>query len=251
MHSYEYMAVVKYAAIVNAGNGQYRLHHLQHKNRLSKLKIERLRSKIASIIESRSVPTDEGTSSDLEAIMQEEESVALRGCAEGSFKQVFWEQQKQAASKAKKNGIRWHPLMIKWCLFLRHQSSKAYETLRESGCLQLPSQRTLRDYSNCVKARAGFSVEVDHQLLQAASLSTCKEWQKLVILLIDEMYVREDLVYDKHTGRMIGFCNLGEVNDHLVQFEKSIDAGTGNTMLPKLAKSMMVFMVRGLFTTLR
>ena len=46
-----------------------RLHHLQHQNRLSKLKIERLRSKIASIIESRSVPTDEGTSSDLEAIM--------------------------------------------------------------------------------------------------------------------------------------------------------------------------------------
>ena len=35
-------------------------------NRLSKLKIEHLRSKIASII----VPTDEGTSSNLEAIMQ-------------------------------------------------------------------------------------------------------------------------------------------------------------------------------------
>jgi hypothetical protein len=101
-----------------------------------------------------------------------------------------------------------------------------------------------------VQARAGFSVEVDRQLYHAAILSTCEEWQKLVILLLDEMYVREDLVYDKHTGRMIGFCNLGGVNNHLVAFEKSMDAGD-NPVKPKLAKSIMVFMVRGLFTTLR
>lgn len=227
------------------------MHSLQHQNRLSKLKIQRLEDRIASIIENQSVPTDEDTSIDLEAIMEEEEDVALHGCAEGSFKQIFWKQQKDAASKANKKGIRWHPLMIKWCLFLRYQSSKAYETLRESGCLQLPSQRTLRDYSNCVKARAGFSVDVDQQLLQAASLTTCKEWQKLVILLLDEMYVREDLVYVKQTGRMIGFCNLGEVNNHLLAFERAIDAQDGAAAPLVLAKSMMVFMVRGLFTTLR
>ncbi len=29
----------------------------------------------------------------------------------------------------------------------RHQSSKAYETPRQSGCIQLPSQRTFRDYT--------------------------------------------------------------------------------------------------------
>ena len=62
-------------------------------------------------------------------------------------------------------------LMIKRCLYLRHQSNKAYETLRESGCISLPSQRTLRDYSNAVKARAGFSMEMDQQLLQAAELT--------------------------------------------------------------------------------
>ena len=65
---------------------------------------------------------------------------------------------------AKKNGIRWHPLIIKWCLYLRHQSSKSYETLREPGILALPSQRTLRDYSHAVNTGAGFSSEVDHQL---------------------------------------------------------------------------------------
>jgi hypothetical protein len=81
-----------------------RLHSLQHQNRLSKLKIQRLKDKIASIIDSQSVPTDDETASDLEVIMKEEESVALQGCAEGSFKQIFWQQQKQAASRRVFNG---------------------------------------------------------------------------------------------------------------------------------------------------
>lgn len=47
---------------------------------------------------------------------------------------------------------------------------------------------------------------------------------------------------------MIGFSNLGEVNQHLVEFEKSLS--DDNVAAPKLAKTMMVFMVRGLFSRL-
>lgn len=94
--------------------------------------------------------------------------------------------------------MRWHPLMIKWCLYIRHQSQKAYEVIRDSGVICLPSQRTLRDYSNCVEAKAGFSRDVDDQLMKAANMGSCPKWHKLVILLLDEMYMKEDLVYDKH-----------------------------------------------------
>ena len=227
-----------------------RLHDLQHQNRLAKLRIDRLKEKLSTIIADQSVVLDEGTSKDIKEIMQEEEEQVTKSFDEGSFQQIFWQQQKEAASKSDKRGIRWHPLIIKWCLYLRHLSGKGYETLRDSGVLQLPSQRTLRDYSNCVKARAGFSVEVDRQLIQAANLMTCQEWQKLVILLLDEMYIREDLVYDKHTGKMVGFCNLGDVNNHLLSFERSLEEDDSD-VLPVLAKTMMVFMVRGLFTPLR
>ena len=79
--------------------------------------------------------------------------------------------------------------MIKWCLYLRHLSGNAYKGLRLSGCLQLPSQRTLRDYSKCVKAGPGFSKEVDEQFLSAARLSS-PQWQALVGLILDEMHVR-------------------------------------------------------------
>ena len=226
-----------------------RLHSFQHQTKLASLRIRRLKTKISDLIEAHGITQDEQTSSDLVTIMKEEEEQVFKTYAEGSFQQIFWNQQKEAASKSDKRGMRWHPLFIKWCLYLRHQSSKAYETLRESGCLQLPSQRTLRDYSNCIKAGAGFSADVDRQLMQAASLLTCPAWQKLVVILLDEMHIREDLVYNKHTGKMVGFCDLGEVNNLMLQFERLVE-GNSDRRTP-LANSMMVFMVRGLFSTLR
>ena len=64
-----------------------------------------------------------------------------------------------------------------------------------------------------------------------------------------KMHIKEDLAYDKHTGKMIGFTNLGDINNHLLAFERSIEENKDEENV--LAKSMMVFMVRGLFTPLR
>ena len=212
------------------------------------MQISRLQAKIAEITSSHGVSLDEEEMSDFCQIVKEEDEKVKQEYPEGSFQRIFWEQQKEAAKRSG-CGIRWHPIMIRWCIYLKHQSSKAYEAIRESGCVHLPSQRTLRDYTNCVKASAGFSVEVDRQLMQAARLTTCHGWQKLVVLLLDEMHVREDLVYNKHTGKMIGFVNLGEVSNHLIAFERSLQGHQEEDRV--LAKSMMVMMVRGLFTPLR
>ena len=134
------------------------------------------------------------------------------------------------------------------CL-LFHRSSGAYETLRSSGCLWLPSQRTLRDHTHYVQAAPGFSQEVDLMLLHAAKVDTCPERKKCAMLLLDEMHIREDIVFDKHSGKMIGFANLGEINEHLSAFERSIH--DDKSASPQLAKTMMVFMVRGLFSSLQ
>ena len=135
------------------------------------MKVERLQAKITRITASVGVPLDDSTTSDLHQIMLEEEEQVAQKFSPGSFQDIFWQQQKEAASRSgkEKRGMRWHPLMIKWCLYLRHQSSKAYEMLRESGCIHLPSQCTLRDYTHCVQSGAGFSAEVDCQLLQGAN----------------------------------------------------------------------------------
>lgn len=191
---------------------------------------------------------DDDLTSDLHQVMCEEEEQVKQAYPENTFQQIFWQQQKKASSRPGR-GMRWHPLMIKWCIYLRHHSNKAYETLRDSKCIYLPSQRTLRDYTNCVKAADGFSPEVDCQLMQAAQMESCQDWQKLVVLLLDEMHIKEGLVYDKHTGNIIGYADLGDINNHLLAFERSVQGKEETRNQP--AKSVMVLMVRGLFTTLR
>ena len=65
----------------------------------------------------------------------------------------------------------------------------------------------------------GFSSEVDEMLIMAAKVDSCLEREKCMPLLWDEMHVHEHLVFNKHNGAMIGFMNLGNVNDHLLRFE--------------------------------
>ena len=72
--------------------------------------------------------------------------------------------------------------MVQWCLYLCHLSGTAYEMLRKTGTIKLPSQRTIRDYIHVyhTKATVGFSHEVDQQLKIAAKLPfvcRCRERQ--------------------------------------------------------------------------
>ena len=133
---------------------------------------------------------DEPTHAGLESIMEDSKSIIHDRFPPDSFGRIFWDQQKKAA-QATTPSMRWHPLMIKWCLHLRHLSSSSYEALRR---LSLPSLRTLRDYTHFAKAESRFSTAVGEQLIEAARTTTCPEWQKCVVLLMDEMHIREDLV---------------------------------------------------------
>ena len=151
-----------------------RLRQLHRCNRSAQKKQHRLKANVAEMISRKNIQLDVETTSDLCTIMKQKEECISRMYPEDSFQRVFWQQQKEALSKDKR-GMRWHPAMIKWCLYLCHQSSKAYETLRTSGCLHLPSKRTLRDYTHCVKSSAGFSAEVELQLMRAAGIPSCHE----------------------------------------------------------------------------
>ena len=75
---------------------------------------------------------------------------------EGTFQYLFWDQQWTVSSLKNNKSMHWHPLFIKWCLYLRHLSGKAYELLQSSGCIQLSAQRTLRDYIHYNKSQVGF-----------------------------------------------------------------------------------------------
>jgi hypothetical protein len=52
-------------------------------------------------------------------------------------------------------------------------------------------------------------------LIKAANLQECQDHQKYVAVIFDEVHIRADLVYNKHTGELVGFCNLGDINNQL------------------------------------
>ena len=179
-----------------------RLHRLHTLQRSTHKQLERLKAKLAAAVERNGSPVDEHMHKDLTTIVAAQSPYIESTYPPDSFQRLFWEQQKQANSCKDARSMRWHPLMIKWCVYLRHLSSSAYETLRDSGCVTLPSQRTLRDYTHYVPAIIGFSAAVDKQLLETANICECQEWEKYVALILDEMHIKEDLVFDKHTGML-------------------------------------------------
>ena len=58
------------------------------------------------------------------------------------FMNLFLQRQKQLFSSCSQ-GVRYHPMVIRFCLSLAARSSSCYEELRNSVILVLPSQRTL------------------------------------------------------------------------------------------------------------
>lgn len=104
----------------------------------------------------------------------------------------------------------------------------------------MPSERTLRDYTHVFKPKSGIQPEVNDQLAKEAKLDELEPWQASVCIVFDEVKIKEGLVYDKHSGHIIGFTDLGDMNEQIDKLD-AVDK------LGDVATYMLVFMVRGLF----
>ena len=91
------------------------------------------------------------------------------------------------------------------------------------------------------KASLVFSSEANQMLIDAVKPDRCLEREKHAFLLLDEMHMREDLVFDKHSGNLIGFTDLGDISNHLSRFGNSLKED-GPTQ-PQLAKMVLVFLI--------
>ena len=71
---------------------------------------------------------------------------------------------------------------------------------------------------------------------------------KYTVVLIDEMYVKEGLVFDKTSGAITGFVDLGDFNNHFVDLERTISEEVNKQPHRPLAKTLLVIMVHGIGT---
>ena len=62
------------------------------------------------------------------------------------------------------------------------------------------------------------------------------------------MKIKGDLCFDKHTCELIEFTNIGEINNSLDQYEQNCKNPSSSTR--SVANHMLVFLVRGIFTSL-
>ena len=92
---------------------------------------------------------------------------------------------------------------------------------------------------------SGLSTERDQQLVSHPDVRGVEDWKRHVLLLLDEMHIKEDLVYNKHNGALVGFVNLTDITVHLEEFERSLTNQAYSLAPPTLANSL--FMVRVLF----
>ena len=120
--------------------------------------------------------------------------------------------------------------------------SGAYEHLLRSGFIKPPHRTTLNKYTGFASNGSGFNVAIIKRLCEDSDFTNTKRHEKQVILLFDEIEIKSRLVYSKSSDRVIGFTELGDMNDELNEFERRISANK-----PKeLATYVLCFMVRGL-----
>ena len=151
---------------------------------------------------------------------------------------LFWQLQQKLFSCSAK-GVRFHPMIITFCLSLAAKSASSYEEIRNSDTLKLPSQRALRGYRNFVKPKPGFNKLVIDELVGLTK--SYSNTQRYIVLLFDEMKIRSNLVFDKNTGQLIGFTDLGDSTINYATFEKQ----------DELASHVLAFFIRGLTTNLK
>ena len=129
-------------------------------------------------------------------------------------------------------------MIISYCLSLARKSPACYKELRKSTILVLPSQRTLKDYRNCIRPKAGFQ-EVIEELKDLTN--SYFDVQRYIVLLFDEKKIMSNLVFDKVTGEMIGYLDLGDPDINFGTLEK----------VDEIASHALLFFIRGICTELK
>lgn len=216
---------------------QERLRSTQTAKRAVERNVARLNEKLKLLIDRDGIDLAEEDVSEFNDLVDEvDETVKTRS----HFQKIFWDQQRAYNNLHNKRSMRWHPLMIRFALNLKYLSSGAYRAV--SHFLALPSNRTLCDYTHVLSAESGVSHSLIERLKKDMNFDSCAPPEKLVSIMLDEMKIKSELVFNRSSGRIIGFVNLGSINSDLEALQASLDNDYQHDH--ELAGSMLVLMVR-------
>ena len=194
----------------------------------------RLRERMQHVIAREGRQVDGKVASDLDNIIRDANLTPAQS--------IFWQQQVKASELKNKSSMRWHPAIIRLALTIFEASRSAYERLHQSGFLQLPTSRTLFDYTHFAKITEGIDdVALDSITKRVHKLPKDRKYH---VLMTDEMYISKNLVYNKHTGELVGYTHL----DHVDQELKALDLFFNDPkaeLKKEVATKIMAYLVKG------
>ena len=103
-----------------------------------------------------------------------------------------------------------------------------------TGFLIFPSRCHLQDYESYIKTERGFNRNVMRELRHKEKEFSDKE--KFVVLLMDEMKIQENMVWNKHNGELMGIVDLGGTDLNYATFSK----------VTTVASHVLVFLIRSI-----
>ena len=142
---------------------------------------------------------------------------------EGSPMWLLWQQQiKQTSTNPK--AMRWHPLIIRWRLSIFHVSPAAYRQIasKRNKFLALPHINTLKNtksHINYTTSKSGFNPDVIKKIVIDSNLYKLEPFQKNVSLCFDEMKFQQGLVCKRSSGKLVAFCEMGDINQEIESFQ--------------------------------
>ena len=211
--------------------------------------------KVRKLVKGEGMKLDEETDNILRETINEKASSCPFSPESPQF--LLWEQQKLQCSLKDNRAMRWHPLIIRWCLSIYLKSPSTYKHIRSSPFMFLPCKDTLLKYVNFTDPGCGFNEDILLRMLNTIDLPNLKKFERNVTLSFDEMKIKSGLVFCSSTGKLVGFTEMGSINNMAAEFERRVSKeessdkkSTENEINQPLAKYVIVFMVRGIFTSL-
>ncbi|KAH8032458.1 hypothetical protein HPB51_025911 [Rhipicephalus microplus] len=132
----------------------------------------------------------------------------------------------------------WSKVTVHYAVVFRNLSASAYEQIRSSGLLRLPCQSTLERFLGSSCKEVGIT-DLIKQRLSAEPASHTSAQSKTCSLIVDEMRVKQHLVYLKQKDAFVGEVDYG---DCLPQKQP------GKPEEPVLANSLPCFILSSLST---
>ncbi|KAK3908837.1 Transposable element P transposase [Frankliniella fusca] len=219
-----------------------RLKETQEEKRKLAKQLFKMREKLRKYIEKHTVPVSAEFGYDIAKIFKDNVNIMT------PVQKLFWyEQLKCLAKQENPRQMRYNPFIIRLALHLQMLSSTAYGFLQ--NFLNLPSQRTLYDYTHYAEAKEGLQEPILERLAKNCSEQCKKEDEKYFNVIFDEVDIRSGIVISRKTGEVVGYVQLSEVEKELELLEAEI--AEKEEPRRQVAKKLLVYLAVGITNSLQ